>query len=148
MKRSKDMKRFSLCGITLLLLSFTFASQAAEIQIKPERLNPNGKKPRMKVVIRDVDPESVSTDSITLNGLTPIKTKVNPNKVTAFFYKNDVVATLGDVQKGQVVSLDVAFSIGNAPATHLTDEVKIVGKKATIPDKPEVPDIPTDQRPL
>lgn len=142
------MKRNIVVLMAGIVFGASLLAQAAEIRIKPERLNPNGKRPRMKVVILDVDPEAVDTSSITLNGLEPIKTKVNPNKVTAFFSKKDVVASLGDVEKGQIVTLNVSFSVGDSPATVLTDEVKIVGKVRNTPDQPNVPDTPNAQRPL
>jgi hypothetical protein len=137
------MKRITLMFLTVTFLSIALIAQAVEIKVKPERLNPNGKRARMKVVILDVeDTSAINTSSITLNGLAPIKTKVNPKKVTAFFSKSDVVASLGDVQKGQTATLQLSFSVGNAPAQTLTDDVKIVGKKKSKPVQPNVPASP------
>src|SRR5919106_572399 len=89
----------------VLLLAVTAFLQAAELRIRPHRLNPNGKRPKMKAEIRELDTSTVDTASITLNGIAPIKTKVTKKKVKAIFLKADVVATLGDVQKGQTHTL-------------------------------------------
>jgi hypothetical protein len=112
----------------ILLLSVSAFLQAAEFRIRPHRLNPNGKRAKMKAEIREVDTSTVDTASITLNGLVPIKTKVTKKKVKAFFLKTDIVATLGDVQKGQTHTLTLSFNAGAQPSS-LTDDIVIVGKK-------------------
>jgi hypothetical protein len=114
----------------VLLLAVTAFLQAAELRIRPHRLNPNGKRSKMKAEIREVDTSTVDTASITLNGIAPIKTKVTKKKVKAIFLKADVVATLGDVQKGQTHTLTLSFNASAQPNS-LTDEIVIVGKKKT-----------------
>jgi hypothetical protein len=113
----------------VLLLALTAFLQAAELRIRPHRLNPNGKRSKMKAEIREVDTSTVDSTSITLNGIAPIKTRVTKKKVKAFFLKADVVATLGDVQKGQTHTLTLLFNAGVQPNS-LTDEIVIVGKKS------------------
>lgn len=121
------MRKTSLLSISLLL-AFAMLAQAAELRIKPERLNPNGKRARMKAEILDVDGKAVDLSGITLNGIAPLKTRAAAKKVIAFFSKKEVIATLGEVNKGDVVSLSLSFTAGEA-ATTLTDEVRIVGTK-------------------
>lgn len=124
------MRRKSMILCALVILGATLIAQAAEVRILPHKLNPNGKRARMKVEILEVDTQSVDTSSITLNGIAALKTRVNPHKVVAFFSKKDVIGTLGEVAKGQVHTLSVSFVVGDAAsATVLTDDIKIVGKK-------------------
>ena len=121
-------KQFFFCFS--LLLALGMIAQAAEIRILPNKLNPNGNKARMKAEIRDVDGKSVELSGITLNGVAPLKTRAAAKKVIAFFPKSDVIATLGDVKKGDVVTLSLSFTEGqNVTPTVLTDEVTITGKK-------------------
>ncbi len=112
----------------LVLFAMTAFLQAAEVRIRPHRLNPNGKRAHMKAVILEVDPSTVDTSSITLNGVAPLRTHVTKKKVKAFFLKRDVVATLGDVQKGQTHTLTLSFNAAAQPNS-LTDDIVIVGKK-------------------
>ncbi len=122
------MRRKSLFLCALMLLAVTALVQAAELRVRPHRLNPNGKRARMKAEIYQVEPGTVNTESITMNGVAAIKTRVTPRKVIAFFYKKEVVATLGEVKKGQVHTITVEFNAGAQPSS-LTDEIKIVGKR-------------------
>ena len=126
------MKKRTLFLSVIALLAVTAFLQAAELRIRPHRLNPNGKRARMKAEIREVDTSTVDTASITLNGIAPIRTHVTDKKVKAFFLKKDVLATLGDVQKGQTHTLSLSFNAG-AQANSLTDDIIIVGKKKTKP---------------
>jgi hypothetical protein len=128
------MKKLILSIVLLLFLSAIV--QAVEVRVRPHRLNPNGKKPRMKVEIRDVDTSAVDLASITLNGISPIKTRGTPKKVIAFYYKSDVIATLGEIKKGDVHVLNISFNVG-LEASNLTDEITIVGKKKKHSDTPE-----------
>jgi hypothetical protein len=124
-KRIVVLSAFALLALTAFL-------QAAELRIRPHRLNPNGKRPKMKAAILEVDTSTVDTASITLNGIAPIRTKVTKKKVKAIFLKADVVATLGDVQKGQRHTLTLSFNAGAQPNS-LTDDIVIVGKKKNKP---------------
>jgi len=111
----------------LVLLFITTLSYSDELKIRPHRLNPNGKRAVMKAELWTENTESVNRENMTLNGVAALRTRVTPKKVIAFFSKKDVVATLGDVQKGQTYTLSLSFSQNNQPST-LTDEIKIVGK--------------------
>ncbi|MCI0411307.1 hypothetical protein L0222_00745 [bacterium] len=126
------MKKGTLVLSALVLLTVTAFLQAAELRIRPHRLNPNGKRARMKAVILEVDTSTVDTASITLNGIAPIRTHVTDKKVKAFFLKKDVVATLGDVEKGQTHTLTLSFNAAAQP-NNLTDDIIIVGKKKSKP---------------
>ena len=112
----------------LVLFAVTAFLQAAEVRINPHRLNPNGKRAHMKATILEVDPSTVDTASITLNGVAPLRTHVTKKKVKAFFLKQDVVATLGAIEKGQTHTLTLSFNASAQPNT-LTDDIVIVGKK-------------------
>ena len=113
---------------TLVLMLISTLSFSDELRIRPHRLNPNGKRAVMKAEIRTENTKAVDTANMTLNGVAAIRTHVTPKKIIAFFPKKEVIATLGDVKKGQTYTLSLAFS-QNSQATTLTDEIKIVGKK-------------------
>jgi hypothetical protein len=122
------MQKRILILTTLVLLYLSTLSYSDELRIRPHRLNPNGKRAVMKAEIKTENPKSVDTTNMTLNGVSALRTHVTPKKVIAFFSKKDVVATLGEVQKGQTYTLSLSFSQNAQPST-LTDEIKIVGKK-------------------
>lgn len=120
--------------VLLALMLVPVVSFGADLRIVPSKINPNGKKSKMKVEILGLeDPKSVVPESITLNGIEPIKVRFTPRKVIARFYRQDVLATLGELQKGQEYELTVNFAIGNSPQPALSDTIKIVGKKKKSP---------------
>jgi hypothetical protein len=114
-----------LCTFVFLMISAI--SKADELKIRPHQLNPNGKRAVMKAELWTSDTKAVDTSNITLNGVAPIRTRVTPVKVIAFFSKADVLATLGQVQQGQTYTLSLSFSQNNSPA-FMTADIKIVGK--------------------
>jgi hypothetical protein len=122
------MQKRILVLTTLVLLLISALSYSDELRIRPHRLNPNGKRAVMKAEILTENTKSVNTANITLNGVSALRTHVTPKKVIAFFSKKDVLATLGEVQKGQTYTLSLSFSQNSQPST-LTGEIKIVGKK-------------------
>jgi len=122
------MQKRILIFSTLILLLIAALSEADELRIRPHRLNPNGKRAVMKAELWTPDTNAVDRENMTLNGVSPIRTRVTRVKVVAFFSKKDVIATLGSVQKGQTYTLVLAFSQSSQPST-LTGDIKIVGKK-------------------
>jgi len=122
------MQKRILIFSTLILLLIAALSEADELRIRPHRLNPNGKRAVMKAELWTPDTKAVDRENMTLNGVSPIRTRVTRVKVVAFFSKKDVIATLGSVQKGQTYTLVLAFSQSSQPST-LTGDIKIVGKK-------------------
>jgi|GEM_PF-4370466 len=122
------MQKRILIFSTLILLLIAALSEADELRIRPHRLNPNGKRAVMKAELWTPDTKAVDRENMTLNGVSPIRTRVTRVKVVAFFSKRDVIATLGSVQKGQTYTLVLAFSQSSQPST-LTGDIKIVGKK-------------------
>jgi len=121
---------------TLVLILIAAISQADQLKIRPHRLNPNGKKAVMKAELWTSDTKAVDTSNIALNGVAAIRTRVTPVKVIAFFSKADVLATLGQVQKGQTYTLFLAFNQNAAPSS-MTGDITIVGKSAKGKQQPQ-----------
>lgn len=133
-------------GIPLILFLFlaSLASAAdTSVRILPHRWSLNSKsKGRVKAEIRHVDPKSIDTSTILMNGVAPLKSRTGHTKIIAFFSKRDVLGTLGSLQAGQIVTISVTFNLTNAPAS-FSDDVKIVaGKKKQPPAPPVTPGKP------
>ena len=115
--------------VLLILVSAAYVSAEAELRILPHSWNINGKgKGRVKAEILNVDGKTFEASNIRMNGIEPLKVKASAHKVKAFFRKSEVLATLGDVEAGQVVNISVSFGAGEHAAT-LSDQVELVSKK-------------------
>lgn len=127
------MKMRHTAFFVVLVLFFGAAfSSAADLRVRPHKINPNGKKSKMKAEILGLEnPKAVNIESILLNGVEPLKVRVTPRKVIARFYRKEVLSTLGELEKGQEYVLTISYGIGNSPQPLLTDTIKIVGKKKT-----------------
>lgn len=123
------MKRNVLTAFLLLLLGAACYAQTATVRVFPRSwgMNTHGKG-RVKAEILNVTPSTIDTSTILMNGVAPLRTQKSDKKVTAFFSKKDVLATLGTLQPGQDVTISVTFGSTNGPAT-LTDSVHIKGRK-------------------
>ena len=124
------MKKHVLTVFALLLLGAVCYGEAT-VRVLPHRWSLNThSKGRVKAEILNVDPSSIDASTILMNGVAPIRTRTANKKLIAFFYKKDVLATLGALQPGQVVTITVTFGSTSGPAT-FTDDVHIVkGKKS------------------
>jgi hypothetical protein len=124
--------------LIFLMASLVYADTSVRILPHKWNLHSNAKsKARVKAEIRGVDPTTIDTATIFMNGIAPLKTRNAKKKVIAFFSKRDVLGTLGPVSAGDVVSISVSFTLGNAPNA-LSDDVKIVGGKKKQPPQPPV----------
>jgi hypothetical protein len=124
------MKKHVLTLFVLLLLAAVCFADAT-VRVLPHRwsMNTHGKG-RVKAEILNIDPSSVDASSIFMNGVAATRTRKTDKKTIAFFHKSDILATLGTLQPGQVVTISVTFGSTNGPAS-LSDDVKIVkGKKS------------------
>jgi len=125
------MKKHVLTVFLLLLLAAVCHADTT-VRVLPHRWSMNThSKGRVKAEILGIDPSSIDASTILMNGVAPIRTHSANKRLVAFFYKKDVLATLGTVQSGQTVSITVTFGSTNGPAT-FTDDVHIVkGKKSS-----------------
>jgi hypothetical protein len=134
------MKKHVLTLFALLLLGAVCYADAT-VRVLPHRWSLNThSKGRVKAEILNIDPSSIDASTILMNGVAPIRTRTTAKKTIAFFYKKDVLGTLGTLQPGQVVSISVTFGSTNGPAA-FSDDVTIVkgkksGKAPTTPGKP------------
>src|SRR5213596_1492050 len=119
------MKKHVLTVFALLLVAAVCHAEAT-VRVLPHRWSLNThSKGRVKAEILGLDPSSIDASTILMNGVAPIRTRTANKQLIAFFYKKDVLATLGALQPGQVVTITVTFGSTNGPAT-FTDDVHIV----------------------
>jgi hypothetical protein len=125
------MKKHVLTIFAFLLLAAVCHAQSATVRVLPHRWSLNThSKGRVKAEILNIDPSSIDASTILMDGIAPIRTRATDKKMLAFFYKKDVLATLGTLQPGQTVTITVTFGSTKGPAS-FTDDVHIVkGKKS------------------
>jgi len=126
------MKRIAVLLLFAVLVTSTlFAQETISVKVLPERwsMGTHHNKARVKAEIFGLDP-SASISNVMMNGVPALRTQNSTGKLTAFFSKADVLATLPAVQKGQQATIGVTFTNGAAPAS-LTDTITISGKKSS-----------------